>query len=247
MEGPGMPCADDWAEMPARIGQQPPHSSRDARLQRRGSALDQIEKERARIGRELHSGACQPLTALKLNLEVLESWCAGQAGSLPPEVTEALGKMRLMTDAALEQVRAAAHRLHPPAWQDRPIADALRKLVDDSGISGIMSVSMDLDALPGEPPHASRTALYRCVQECLANTVRHSGATEFHLAMSGSEGLVHLTVRDNGRGIPEAAERGGGIGLAAIGEYADLAGGISRIVGTLHGSLVQISVPLTED
>jgi signal transduction histidine kinase len=211
------------------------------------SLAETMEAERGRIARELHSGAGQPLAGLKISLEVLESWCATRTEALPAPVREAIVRMHQLTDEALGQVRAVSHRLHPPDWQGLSIADALRKLTEQSGIAEMFAVTLELQVVGAEPPHGARVALYRCAQECIANAIRHSEATRFSMALTYSDGLVHLTVSDNGKGIPEGARGGGGIGLLSIGEYATAADGISSVSSGLKGTTIRVSLPLTED
>jgi signal transduction histidine kinase len=238
--------------MLARIGEKNARLSRATaqareRKHRSLSLVEQIEKERARIARELHAGAGQPLAGLQISLELLDSWCAAMPDSMPDEVRQAVLRMHHLTEAALGQVRAVSHRLHPPDWQDLPISAALQVLVRDSGIGEKCQVLLQLNALSEEPPHAVRLALYRCAQECIANAIRHSGASEFSLAVTAAHGRVELTFRDNGRGIPEGAAKGGGIGLISIEEHAAAAGGISRIISNQGGTTIQVSLPLAEE
>jgi signal transduction histidine kinase len=60
--------------------------------------------------------------------------------------------------------------------------------------------------------------------------------------------MIHLTIRDDGHGIPEDALKGGGIGLLSIREYTRSIGGVSRITSSgSKGTTIQISLPLTEE
>jgi signal transduction histidine kinase len=60
--------------------------------------------------------------------------------------------------------------------------------------------------------------------------------------------MVHMTIRDNGKGISEhALKSGGGIGLASIREHTGAAGGILKISSGSDGTAIEISLPLTED
>jgi signal transduction histidine kinase len=216
------------------------------------SLLVELERERSRIARELHAGAGQPLAGIKLNLELL----GDSAPSLPGAAREALSRLRVLTDAALDQVRAVSHRLHPPEWQDLTTEDALRKLVEGSGLKERFETAIDIGHLAHEPGHAAKVALYRCAQECIANIFRHSLANrvEFQLFAEGDQ--VKLRVSDNGKGIATGSGDGG-IGLQAIREHVALLGGTVNIdsspsSGTLDhsrvgGTTITVSLPLADD
>lgn len=203
------------------------------------SALEHLESERGRIARELHAGAGQPLAGIKLNLELLDSL------GMPPEAADALARMRNLTDAALGQVRAVSHRLHPPDWQDRPVDQALKDLIRDSGIQSRCRTTVLIEPLPFELPLFARTALYRCAQECLSNITRHSGATSVRFELSVLPGWAQLRVSDNGVGMPaDAATRG--IGLKAIREHAEAAEGVVSVSTGPNGSTLTIGIPASE-
>jgi len=207
------------------------------------SVLDEIEKERARIARELHAGAGQPLAGIKMNLELLEAW----SQSMPSETQQTVARLNHLAEAALGQIRAVSHRLHPPEWQELSVNEALRLLVEESGITRICRTSLALSPLAIEPPHWAKVVLYRCAQECISNVLRHSGASEFDLGLSEADGMIHMSIRDNGRGIPDDATKSGGIGLASIREHTDSAGGVLRISSGSGGTVIYISLPLTGD
>jgi signal transduction histidine kinase len=248
-----LPTDGAWTEMLARIGEKQARLSRIAEKMgvenmrasgsRRSSLLEEIEKERGRIARELHAGAGQPLAGIKINLELLDEW----SKSMPEETRQTVARLNHLADAALGQVRAVSHRLHPPDWQELSATDALKSLVDESGLTRKCRISLDLGPLAEEPPHSVKVVLYRCVQECISNVLRHSGATEFALSLSESEGTIRMKVRDNGRGIPDDALNRGGIGIPSIREHTSSVGGAFSISSSSTGTTIQISVPLTEE
>jgi two-component system sensor histidine kinase UhpB len=205
--------------------------------------LESLDRERGRLARELHAGAGQPLSGIKLNLDLLDR-CAE---SLPAEGREALARLHRLAESALGQVRSLSHRLHPPLWQNLGIADALRALVDESGVAQTCETVMDIAPLDREPPHAVRIALYRCAQECISNLVRHSGATRFELRLYLRGSGIELSVSDNGRGISKAPGTSCGIGIQAVREHAGALGGAVRADSSGQGTTITICVPFFED
>ena len=130
------PESGHWAEMMARIGNKSgrlysrvsegriPAGGDGLALENAGShsTLEHLETERSRIARDLHAGAGQPLAGIILNLELLD----GMEGSSSPEIKDVVGRLRYLAAQALDQVRAASHRLHPPDWQRLTLAAALK-------------------------------------------------------------------------------------------------------------------------
>jgi signal transduction histidine kinase len=205
----------------------------------------ELERERSRIARELHAGAGQPLAGIKLNLDMLDD-CAA---ALPQAGREALERLQTLAEQALEQVRAVSHNLHPPDWQGLTTGDALRYLVQSSGLMGRLEVELDIRPLPEEPSHTVKIAIYRCAQECISNVARHSGATRFSLSLMASGPMVELRLEDNGRGLPiePSSNTGGGskgIGLQAIREHTSALGGTCDISSGGDGVRIRVQLPL---
>jgi two-component system NarL family sensor kinase len=241
-----------WADMLARVGQKNSRlygfiiRNSSALGRRHGGAasiVEEIDRERSRIARDLHAGAGQPLAGIKLNLEMLDD-CSP---SLPEPAREAVGRLRTLADQALAQVRAVSHRLHPPDWQRLAIEEALRELVESSGLRTRLEVSLEIAELPSQPSHAVKIVLYRCAQECLGNITRHARATRMSLALRMIGNLAELRVTDNGTGFPEGGSKGPGIGLQSIREQTADLGGVVHIASGVEGTTIQLSIPLSEE
>jgi signal transduction histidine kinase len=236
-----------WADMLSMIGRKNSRLyefvGRASRPHTEGSRIvRELERERSRIARELHAGAGQPLAGIKLNLEMLDDCVA----ELPPRGREALARLQTLTEQALEQVRAVSHSLHPPEWQNLTTGEALRKLVDSSGLSTLLGVQLDIEPLPLEPPHTTKIAIYRCAQECISNIVRHSGATRFKLSLKARGSMLELRIEDNGHGFaPDTS--GTGIGLLALRDHSIALGGACDIASGPAGTTIVVQLPLTED
>ena len=214
----------------------------------RASVAAELERERARIARELHAGAGQPLAGIKLNLEMLDD-CAQ---SLPPPAREAFHRLQTLAEQALAQVRAVSHRLHPPEWQSLTVEESLKALLDSSGFGNRMELAIDIETLPVQPAQSIKIALYRCAQECLGNMARHSGATRLALSLrstgnGGEMNGVELKVSDNGKGFPQGVPKEMGIGLRSIREHASALGGTAHFASGLQGTTIQVNIPLSED
>jgi two-component system sensor histidine kinase UhpB len=246
-----MPHSQAWAEMLANAAKTHTRLARAmgrAESMRSGTLLlEELEKQRTRVARDLHSGAGQPLAGIRLNLELMAPW----AETAPEEVRVAMARLVTLTDSALEQIRSVAHRFHPPSWQHVSLVSALRTLLSNSGVDlRFPKTVVEISPLSHEPPLTSRIAVYRCAQECIANSIRHSEATTFSFALREAPPWLELTISDDGKGLPPNADRAAGIGLRAIREHAQAAGGGSHIFESSarnagqRGTTVVVRVPL---
>lgn len=209
------------------------------------SAIHQIEKERERLGRELHTGVGQLLVAIRLQLEVI----ASQLPQPLPSVQQALDRIAVLTRDAGEQIRALSHRLHPPEWQRLTLEAAIRQLWDSSGVPQRFEASLSIDPLAREPEQEAKILVYRAAQEALTNLVRHAQATRVQMALGSGDSHVVLRIRDNGVGFDVSrllnapANVSHGIGLRSIRELAASLGGALEIASGPEGTMLELSVP----
>jgi two-component system NarL family sensor kinase len=207
-------------------------------------AIHQIEMERQRLGRELHTEVGQMLAAIHLQVEVISA----ELPSPPPNVGRALASISTLAADSLAQVRNISRRLHPPEWQRLTLDSAIRQLWDISGIPQRFEASLAIHPLPVEPSLEAKILIYRGLQEALSNLVRHSHATRVAVALELSGGQLVLSVGDNGVGFdaqqafsapPSLAS---GIGLRSIRETAQELGGNLEVKSGADGTKLVVSV-----
>ncbi len=110
-------------------------------------AVRQIERDRQRLGRELHTGVGQMLTAIRLQVEVAEANIPNPS----PAAKQALERIAAIAEEALDQVRAVARRVHPPAWQRLTLDAALRQLCQMTGVDGHFETILHIQPLEFDP------------------------------------------------------------------------------------------------
>ena len=229
-----------------RLRQAEDRLSRRARRGGSANTLRQIELERQRLGRELHTTVGQQLSAIRLQSEIIAA--ALPAGN--PAAQQALDRILTLTADALEQVRSISRILHPPEWQRLSLEAALQQLWEMSGIPERFEASLRIQKFPQEPSLASKVLIYRAVQEAASNLVRHSRATRVDAVLGERAGQMVLRIQDNGVGFDVAsvfgspARIGGGIGLRSIREQADDLGGRLVIESGPDGTTLEVTVPI---
>jgi two-component system NarL family sensor kinase len=212
------------------------------------NTIRQLELERQRIARELHTGVGQALAAIKIQTEIVHTALPDP----PPPVRQAVDRIASLADDALGQVRSVSKRLYPPQWQQLPLDRALRQLWEMTGLEAKFEGGVRLQRPPIEPAVEVKTLFYRAAQEALSNILRHSGAKRIQLILQMVRDRLVLQVRDNGTGfdarqvMARAPGAEGGIGLPALREQARAIGAKLLVKSGGLGTTLELSVGLSQ-
>lgn len=220
------------------------HADLTARLARLSAGLlEQYEAERRRLSFELHDETAQVFTAVKLQLGVVRE-------RLDPALAPALSGIDGLIDTGIRSIRRITNQLRPSLLDDLGLLPALRSLGDEFVARCGVPLTLEAPAaVPAVSPRAE-LALFRAMQEALANVARHAGAAHVRVGVIPGPAHLSLEVEDNGRGLPpgfdlERGEREGHLGLAGMRERMSALDGefLVRPAPT-GGTLVRVSVPL---
>jgi PAS domain S-box-containing protein len=201
------------------------------------------EGEKARVARELHDELAQSLTALKMDT----IWLRDNGQAQPDTAAGKLTAMVGMLDTAVAATRRIASDLRPLLLDDLGLAPAIEWLANNftqrSGVPCEVDVDEELEL---QEPYA--TAVFRIVQESLANVAKHAHATEVNVLVARTPRAVVLDVSDNGRGFETAAPRKRhSLGLMGLRERAQLLKGTATIESEPgKGTRVQVRIPVNE-
>ena len=200
----------------------------------RARLVTAADEARRRIERDLHDGAQQRLVTLALQLREIQA-------SVPAELdglAKRLDDLAASAGAALEELREIARGIHPAVLAQGGLRPALRAL------AGRCPVPVDLDVqVPGRLPGPVEIAAYYVVSEALTNTARHAGATAATVTVIAADGVLRVSVRDDGRG---GADFGRGSGLVGLRDRVEAHGGQLGLDGSSGaGTAVDVLIPLT--
>jgi two-component system sensor histidine kinase UhpB len=195
------------------------------------------EEERLRIARELHDEIGQTLTAVALRAE-------HSSARAEPRNAE-LSALAEMIQQSLQEVRRISRELRPEALDELGLRGALTALCSRIAEQSRIHVDRDLQGpLPALQPEVE-LAIYRIAQEAMTNAVRHSQAKKATLSLFCENRQLALTVRDDGRGLPDDAVEG--TGVTGMRERAMLIGGKLDVESTPGGGVtVGLRLPLDE-
>jgi signal transduction histidine kinase len=203
--------------------------------------IDASTIEQERIGRDIHDGIGQQLTALAMLAGSIEHRLSGAGHS--DEAKEVKKLVQHLQDT-LAQTRALARGLSPVEIVPEGLADALSELAESvrssSGVEcryvGAKSVKV--------PDNIVTAHLYRIAQEAVHNALRHGRPSKVEARLvSDDHGLV-LSVQDDGTGIEQVDVPEGRLGLHIMRYRAGIIGGQLNVGPAANGgTLVQCVIP----
>lgn len=184
------------------------------------------EEERKRVARELHDEASQALTTLIIGLEtVLESMPDGH-----PEAHRQVLALRTLAEQTLDEIRSLALSLRPTMLDDLGLPAAVRWCAKSIGEKAGFNIGLEMIGLEERLPSSVETAVFRIVQEALANAAKHAQAQEVLIRLERTDHQICLLIRDDGQGfnvgkVLSSKNRGAGLGIFGIEERVTILGG----------------------
>jgi PAS domain S-box-containing protein len=207
--------------------------------------IEAQEAERKHIARELHDEIGQVLTAVRINLQSLQS--SMPPASQPSRIDESLG----IVDEALDRVRELSLNLRPPVLDNLGLNSALRWYIDRYARRSGIVADLQSDLEDGRRLQMElETACFRIVQEALTNVARHAQATHVLVSLKRSNGSLELDIKDNGVGfnvetLLKTSPSAWALGLRGMEERAVAVHGCLKVDSApMRGTEVKASFPL---
>ncbi|HXA55890.1 MAG TPA: ATP-binding protein [Candidatus Acidoferrum sp.] len=205
--------------------------------------LIRMQDEQSRkFSRELHDGLGQYLSLAKMNLSRYMRTGVTQ--------TELLAEAIELLDRSIAETRTISYLLHPPLLDDMGFLFAARWYIEGFSERSGIRVTANIPENSARLPLPVEVALFRVLQECLANIHRHSGSTSAEVTLVISPADASLRVRDYGKGVPvdvlkQFRATGGrvGVGLAGMRERVREQGGHFDIESGSSGTTVTVRIP----
>jgi PAS domain S-box-containing protein len=176
--------------------------------------LEISDRERFRLGQDLHDGLCQHLAGIELMCQVLEQ----KLGAKTKTDAARVGEIGRHVREAITQTRALARGLSPVTLELDGLTSALHELAANTEKMFGVNCRVECPRPVEISAPAVATHLYRIAQEAVSNAIKHGKATEIlirlELTSAGNDSTdVRLSVSDNGRGFATTPSRTTGMGL----------------------------------
>jgi len=208
--------------------------------------VDIQEEERRAIARELHDRVGQTLTALNLNLTIVNSQLINQTTT---QVTDRLADSIKLVTEMIAIVRDVMSDLRPIVLDEYGLEAALQSYL--AKFEARYGIQVEFS---GSDQHLPRLGaglemtILRITQEALLNIARHAHADHVKLSLQCDQDVILLSIEDNGIGIQSSSEdsnRGNGHGLMLMRERAEAVGGTLKISSIpTRGTSIEAHLPL---
>jgi PAS domain S-box-containing protein len=183
------------------------------------------ERERERIGHELHDGLCQELLGIEFQCEGLARDLEADSSALAGRVRDIAAEVR----KAMERGRELARGLAPPSVESgQGLVESLAALAERTRRVFLRDCIFETEDAPPAVETTVGTHLYRIAQEAVGNAIRHGHASRIEIRLRTCNADLVLGVEDDGCGIPDNLSKTWGLGLRIM-QYR---------AGTINGSVV---------
>ena len=201
----------------------------------RARIVTAADQTRRRIERDLHDGVQQRLVSLVLQERRAETM-------VPPEHRELQAQLSRLAEGlegALGELQEISRGIHPAILARGGLEHALKALARRSAIPVKLQVRAETRL-----PEPVEVAAYYVVSEALTNAAKHAHASAVQVAVEARDGVLVLSIRDDGRGGADPARGSGLIGLA---DRVDALGGTIEVASPVgEGTAMLITLPLQE-
>ncbi|HRH61478.1 MAG TPA: sensor histidine kinase, partial [Chitinophagaceae bacterium] len=204
------------------------------------AVLDAEEKERKRIASDLHDGVGQLMSAARMNLSAIKN----QIQFEKDEHKNNFNKIVSLIDDSCNEVRTVSHNLMPNVLLKAGLAAAVREFLDKID-NRVLQINFSSEGINKTTDANTETVLYRVIQECVNNVIKHAGATHLDISIIKDADGISATIEDNGRGFSTSDKnKSDGIGLKNIqSRIAFLKGTVEWDSSPGNGTVVAIHVP----
>ena len=206
--------------------------------------LEGQEKERSRIGQDLHDRLGGMLSVVKYRFEAFNQSTKIQ------QVTEGIEQyeqaMTLLDDAC-EEVRKVSHNISSKTLQRFGLLAALKDLTAHLGNNSLKTNLISQGFEGKQLPDKYKVQIYRMIQELVGNVLKHAEATELAIQLFWRPDHINIGIEDNGKGFDPNNTKAHGLGLEGVKFRAkNLQGEFTLDSQQGEGTSVLINIPLNE-
>ncbi len=198
--------------------------------------IESQEFERKRVAGELHDGLGQELIVIANRAQM------ALRGKTDEKVKEQIRGIADTAGLAIETVREIAFNLSPFHLEQLGLTESLKSMIARVCEASDIRFTVDIDIIDHLFPSGKEINIYRIVQECVNNILKHSRATAGSVSVKKYDHSVRITVQDNGRGFDASKRiRAGdreGYGLTGLAERIKVFKGTLRVDSTEGGGSV---------
>jgi len=199
--------------------------------------LQMQDDERQRISRNFHDATGPVLSAMMMNLSVVEK----ESAALSARARAALEESRNLACQCVREVRTMSYLLDPPLLSESGLGPALQWLIEGFSERSGVQTTLKLPAKMGRLTNEKEISLFRIVQECLTNVHRHAQSLTARVRLAADREWFTVEVADDGKGFPPGSREG--VGIRGMRQRLNQARGRLEISSGAAGTIVRAIVP----
>jgi signal transduction histidine kinase len=199
--------------------------------------IESQEHEKKRIAAELHDSLGQNLLIIK-NRALLGT----ESATNHQEFKERFDSISASASQAIDEVRQIAYNLRPYLLDRLGLTNALEDMLERVAASTDIHFTVEIDSIDGLFSKDQEINVFRLIQECVNNVVKHSRATEASVRIKRTSQTIDIRIEDNGQGFLPDRDKSNrhGFGLTGTAERVKMLGGQYRIDSTVGASTAVI-------
>jgi PAS domain S-box-containing protein len=207
-----------------------------------GRLLRSSDHERQLIAYEIHDGLAQCLAGALMQFQSYRF-----AKDTQPELaTEYFDAGLALLQRANDEARLLISGVRPPILDESGVVAAITHLINECRQAEGIEIEFHCDVTFERLDPILENAIYRIVQECLANACKHSGSEKVRIEIMQRDAWLRMEIQDWGKGFAVEATRENCFGLEGVQERARLLGGNVTVKSALHeGARIIAELPLT--
>lgn len=232
--------------MGARLGDVIERRRAEDAVQRLSTRLFQVQDdERRRLACELHDTTAQNVSAIIMDLNVIDQ----NMETSNPMARDVLSECITLAHQSLREIRTCSYLLHPPMIDELGFVSALRIFIENFSRRSAMKINLDIPNSYTRLPSELETTLFRVVQEGLTNARRYSRSPTVDIRIILDATSITLTIENESTpSMPFSARSvspaGGGVGTCGIRERVNHFGGKVTLRADLNRTVLQVTLPL---
>jgi signal transduction histidine kinase len=211
-----------------------------------GQLLQAQDEERRRVARELHDSAGQYLSAIQMNISAV----ANELTNASESVRALLDDTASLVERCTSEIRTISYLLHPPLLDELGLTSALSWYVEGFSKRSGIEITLDLPATAARFSPEVETAVFRIIQQSLANIHRHSGSKVAHIRLNNHDDRLEFEISDEGSGFPQEVlskfTQSGqlpGVGISGMRERINSLHGTFDIASHAKGTTIAVKIP----
>jgi signal transduction histidine kinase/Flp pilus assembly protein TadD len=186
--------------------------------------IENIDEERSRISKDLHDNIGQSLSVIKSKINMFNTSRIQSIEGLDVDLGD-----------VINQTRSISHHLHPAFLEkiglSRSLASLMEKVQESTGIVCSLELFKEIESLPID----TKTQIYRIIQECVNNTIKHAQASALKILVYKQDENFMLEYKDNGIGMRDVPNADSGIGILTIKERGNKLNGKVSFISNANG------------